>query len=429
MISVQFAIVAICISLLVTILAYVRLSKIEGSYINVLLPSLLVGVPAYYIFPWAYALLFGTEASQYAFLYVYATLTVEIVAFVYGYARARQKVVRLPLRFSYCNFGVLAWICLGLAALIYAPVLLEFREYLLDPRAIYTQTRTGFGQLFFVSTTLAYLAVIFILFTKRSLLTKATLVTLATALVLLHGSKGQVLNIILILALFQVYVRGRKFGLKGALIAGSAVAVIMFLLFAATMFLGEGARDALEAISGYSDYTRNAMMVIDEHFPIQYGRLTVEANIIGIVPRVLMPNKPKNFGPMRLDEEFYPQVVDADVGAPAFGVGIQYADFGDFAIVYIALFSALRGWLTRVFVNRLRLMGHPADFLMLAFLADIGIFPIGVGWLFPEAILLALLLRFVSRVGANKSFVESRKLHTVLAPSRIRDPLKNAESC
>lgn len=427
MISLGFANVALVGSLLIVVLAYVKLSKVEGTYINVLVPSLIITIPAYYIFPWIYADLFGIEASRYAFSYVYATLAVENVAFVYAYIRAQEKTVRLPFRFSYHNFGLLAWICLGLSALIYVPLLLQFPEYLIDPREIYKLTRTGFGAQFFISSTLAYLAIIFILFTNRSSVTKVAVSVIATAFLLLHGSKGQVLNVILILLLFHIYVRGRKVGLKSALIAGSAIAVLILLLFAGTMSLGDGPREALEAISEYSDYTRNAMMVIDEHLPLQYGRLTVEGNIYGVIPRGLMPNKPKNFGTFFLAEEFYPNSFDSDTGSPAFGVGVQYADFGALAIVYLVLFALLRGWLARMFVNRLAATKHPADFLLVTFLADVTVFPIGgAGWLLPETLLLALLVRRVSRIGADKVYQDQKK--TILSRPRILRQADNAGS-
>jgi hypothetical protein len=192
------------------------------------------------------------------------------------------------------------------------------------------------------------------------------------------------------------------------------------LLFAATMSLGEDAADALEAISKYSDYTRNAMLVIDSHYPLQYGRLTIESNTLGVVPRQLMPGKPKNFGPFALAEEFYPEWFDSDTGSPAFGVGLQYADFGSWAIVYLALVAALRGWLARIFVNRLAFTKHPADFFMLVFLADISVFPTGVGWLLPEALLVTVFLRWVSGIGARKVYRE-RPQGTVLAqPQMLR---------
>jgi len=422
MMSLGLANIVLAGSLLVVVLAYLKLSRIEGSYINVLVPSLITAIPAFYFFPWIYVHIFGTGASQYAFLYVYATLAVENVAFVYGYSRARAKVVRLPFRFSYQNFGRLAWICLGLAVVIYVPLLMHFREFLLDPRAIYTQTRTGFGPQFYISSILAYLAVILVLFAKRSWPTKTVVIAVAMGLLLLHGSKGQVLNVVFLLILFHVYGAGRKVGFGRTLMACSVIALVVLLLFAGTMALGDGPREMIESISQYSDYTRNAMMVIDQHFPLQYGRLAIEANTIVLIPRVVMPSKPKNFGPMRLDEEFYPESSDMDQGAPAFGVGVQYADFGALAIVYLALCGLLRGWLARVFVNRLKLSHHPSDFFMVAFLAEVGLFPVGTGWLVPEALLVAVVLRFVSRIGADKVYRDPLKKKISLRPAPMLRP-------
>jgi hypothetical protein len=183
------------------------------------------------------------------------------------------------------------------------------------------------------------------------------------------------------------------------------------------MSLGEGPQEVLEAISNYSDYTRNATMVIDEHFPLQYGRLTLEANTLALVPRALMPSKAKDLGGLYLDEEFYPELLDADAGAPSFGMGMQYADFGFLTIVYLALCGLFRGWLARVFVNRLKHSSHPADFFMVAFLADISVFPVGgLGWFLAGAILVALLLRRISTIGANKVY-RDRHIRRALVPA------------
>jgi len=410
-------------SLLIVVLAYVILSRIEGSYVNVLIPSLIMGIPAFYFLPWIYMHLFGTGASRYAFFYVYATLAIENVAFVYAYSRVREKVVRLPFRFAYRNFGLLAWSCLGLALLIYIPLLLQFGDSLLDPREIYRQTRTGFGPQFYISSILAYLAVILILFTKRSWPSKIVVIGVATWLLLLHGSKGQVLSLVLLLILFHVYGAGKKVGLGRTLVACSAIALIVVLLFAGTMSLGDGAADAIESISEYSDYTRNAALVIDQNYPVQYGRLTLESNIYGLIPRVLMPNKPKNFGAFRLADEFHPELFDADKGSPDYGIGMQYADFGALAIVYLALFSMLKGWFARVFVNRLKLTHHPADFFMVAFSAGVGLFPVGgIDWFLPGALLVALFMRVVSRVGAEKVYRDPQRKRSLLGPTRLLGP-------
>jgi hypothetical protein len=170
------------------------------------------------------------------------------------------------------------------------------------------------------------------------------------------------------------------------------------------------------------------MLVIDSKMPLQYGRLTLEANIIGRIPRLLMPDKPKNFGYMYLDEVFYPESVDLDAGVPSFGIGVQYADFGIFAVVYLAAFAALRGWLARVFVSRLKTTRHPADFFLVAFFADISLFSVGgIGWLLPEALVVAGFLCFASRIGADKICRERIVSKRRLVPQSMK-PTNSAES-
>jgi hypothetical protein len=395
------------ISLIVSLGAYALVSKREGSYINILTPTFVIGIPAYYLLPLFFDYLFGIQASPYAYVYVYTTLAVQNLAFAYAYMRPTRTLFRIPFHYSYSNFDRLSFVLLALAVFMYAPILLQFPQYILDPRELYTHTRTGFGINFYLSSTLAYVAVILIRFSGRSLRVKGFVILVAAAVLSLHGSKGQMLSLVLLLALFEVYVAGRKTKLVLSLFAGVGLSFFLFLLFAATMTLGDTPGEALESISGYSDYTRNAMLLIDSHFPLQYVRLALEGQIIGRIPRLLMPNKPKNFGGLYLDEEFYPQAVDLDAGLPDFGIGVQYADFGVFAIVYLAAFAMLRGWLAQIFVRRLKFSRHPADFFLVAFLADISLFPIGgVGWLLPEALVVALFLRSASCFGADRVYRE-----------------------
>jgi hypothetical protein len=425
--SIGVAVAVIGISLLISLLVYLRLSKHEGSYVNILSPSFLIAIPAYYLLPLVYIYLFGTSASSYAYLYVYLTLAAESLAFVYAYVRTGRKIISFPLGRSYERFAFLSIACLLAGTLTYLPLMLKFRQYLLDPRQIYIQTRTGFGTEFYISSTLAYLAVILILFARCSRVTKTIVVLAAVGLLSLHGSKGETLAVPSLLLLFFVYVRGRKIKFSYALVLFSITGIFGLLLFAATMTLTGGLVDILDTLSSYSDYTRNAMLVIDSHVPLQYGRLTFEANTLAVVPRALDPGKPKNFGPMFLAEQFYPESLDADAGSPAFGVGVQYADFGYLAIVYIIIFGMLRGWMARVFVNRLALMKHPADFLMVAFLADITLFPVGVGWLLPETIVVAMLLSFLSSVGARKVYRERIGPRFIVAAPEM-NPLTDAGS-
>lgn len=413
-------------SLIASVGAYVFVSRREGSYVNILTPSFVIGIPAYYLFPLFYSNWFGIDASAYAYVYVYLTLAVQSLVFAYIYTRRKAPVVRLPFGYGYGNFAWLGFAALLLAGLLYLPVLLEFPQYILDPRQIYIQTRTGFGPTFYISSSLAYLSVVLILFSKRSWRAKAFVVLMAAIVLALHGSKGQVLSLLFLIVIFEIYVTGRRLKLFSALTAGVAVGFVVLALFAATMVLGDPL-EAIQALSTYSDYTRNATLVIDSNIPRQYGRLTWEDNVITLVPRALMPSKPKNFGAFYLDEEFFPEWFDADTGSPDFGIGVQYADFGFLAIVYLAGFAALKGWLAHLFVNRLKLTRHPGDFIVVAFLADISLFPTGLGWPLPETIVLAFLLRYASCFGADRVYRERiRTQGSPITPPALR-PVDGAE--
>lgn len=407
MISNSLADVVLLASLLVSLLTYIQVSRRDGSYLNILTPAFIVNIPAYYLLPLFYTHVTGNDGSPYAYIYVYATLALENVVFAYFYMRPAKSLLRFPIAYSYGNFFPLALVFLVIAFLMYAPVLIQFREYLLDPRQIYSETRTGFGINFYVSNVFAYLSIILALFSKRSWLSNVAVILAATLIVSLHGSKGLVLNVVFLVALFVVYVAQRKVSLLPSMLAGLGIGLLALALFAATMALGDNAFDILESVSAYSDYTRNAMLVIDSHMPLQYGRLTMEANVIGRIPRLLMPGKPKNFGYLYLADVFFPESFDKEAGAPDFGIGAQYADFGIFAVLYLAFFAALRGWLARIFVNRLKLTRHPADFYLLAFFANISLFSVGgVGWLLPEALIVAAFLCFASRIGSKRVYRE-----------------------
>jgi hypothetical protein len=192
------------------------------------------------------------------------------------------------------------------------------------------------------------------------------------------------------------------------------LSLLVLLLFVASMAIDKDPLEAVRTISEYSDYTRNAMLVIDSHFPLQYGRLTMEGHVYGRIPRFVMPDKPTNFGALYLDDQFFGESLDDEKGAPDFGIGLQYADFGVFAIAYLAFFAMVRGWLAQIFVRRLNGTQHPADFFMVAFLANVSLFPVGaVGWLLPEAFLIAFFVRFASRVGANAVYRDQIRVRTL----------------
>src|SRR6266481_4052770 len=115
-------------SFVIVVLAYFILSKREGSSINILTPSFVMTIPAFYLLPFVYFRLFGAGGSTYAHFYVYSALAVELLTFVYAYTRTGGKVVRLPGVSSYSNFGLVSMLSLSIGVLLYVPVLIQFSE-------------------------------------------------------------------------------------------------------------------------------------------------------------------------------------------------------------------------------------------------------------------------------------------------------------
>jgi hypothetical protein len=318
---------------------------------------------------------------------------------MFGYRLVRSAPHRAyPAASPSHNYTLSPWILLAASILLYLPILIEFREFLLFPREIYMRTRTGYGIEFFGSSLLMYLALITYLFKrKKSLSGGVVLGGICIALIYLHGSKGELLELIEIFILYRVYILRRAVTFASAVASIGAIALVGCLSFA----LFEGLTNVGElavSMAGYSDYTQNAILVIDNpNGQFFWGRLTLEDEIYTRIPRLIMPNKPKDFGSFKLASIYYPEWFQGDTGSPAFGIGEQYADFGVFAIILISLWSVLSGWVAALLVASLRRRPEPGRFVVLLFFSGVDIIPLGSGYLLPETIVLAAALAFVYR--------------------------------
>lgn len=384
----MIAIAVTVISFSIVLVSYWAVARRDNSFINFMLPSLLTFLPANYLLQWGYMLLYGQDASNFAYTYCYLTYAAMFSAAAWGYCKG--PIVKVSFQGSCANIGSKAWALMGAAWALYMPVLYEFRDYISNPREIYTRTRTGYGVSFFGSALLLNVAFICYLFqSKKSRVMAGAFVLSALGLAYLHGSKGQLVTYPLEWLIFLVYVRKERVGLlktAGFALLFASLLGSMFFIFASESSKADLAVSLIE----YSDYTRNAMMVIDDHGARPaWGRLTFEDNVYSRMPRVLFPEKPKNFGQFRLAERYYPDWFDADTGSPAFGIGVQYADFGSLSVFYLIAFSAFGAIMVNSFVNS---EPNSANFLMLLFFCGLGAIPAGDYYYFPEHLVVAFLL-------------------------------------
>lgn len=388
--------IVIAIGLLIVTGTYVWFSRRVGNYINVLTPFLIFEIPAHFVLELVYGSLFGRAGSDFAYFYCYVTYTLGIVATAVGYVATPARPLPLVISVPRLHVPGAPLLFLLVGAALYAPILLSNPGLIASPREIYANTRTGFGVNFFLSSFAVYVSYILLLFTRTRGFLHWLFFLACLLLLYLHGSKGHVLQIFLIALYHLVFVQRRSFNIRElALIASSGTAIVLTLFFLTSSPASRA--DMLVNVVSYSDYTRNTMMVIDDRdLAPQGGRLTAEETYYSLVPRALFPNKPTNFGALWLAQRYFPERFAANTGAPAFGLGVTYADFRHYAIIYWVLGSLLAGAVMRVLVTRLQIKPDAGTFTLLLVFLGVQLIPAGAAVPLPFYYLCAVLIRFIA---------------------------------
>jgi hypothetical protein len=370
----------ISLALAIVLGCYALVAKVERNAVNVLTPVLFFQVPALFVAEAVFIFLFEPGGSAYAYLVCYSIYTVSIAGVALGYLYGRR--IRVDRVFPAVSFSLhrIDWWLLVIGLVVYLPIIIEYRNSLSNPRAIYEATRTGYGLNFFLSTVFINLAVIFNLFDFKKI-DASQIIFYLTALVVvyLHGSKAQIVTLAFVTLYCFAFVRGSRYKYLRLLKVGGIAAVGIVGLFAVTLS-DDGSGDGLLLnIVNYADYTRNSLLVIDDNtLSPQYGRLTLEGAVYSLVPRAIYPDKPENFGVFWLVERYFPERFTNNTGLPAFGIGTFYADFWLFAIPILLVTNFAVGVVMRILVRRLRRRPDVGEFTMLLLLMDLPLIPTGV---------------------------------------------------
>ena len=382
-------------------LIYLYASLRERTYVNALTPFFAFYFATSFVFePFFFGSATDYDYDVPAFAFVYCC----DFAYFLGLAFAYMAVIRggqapnsaHPLVSPPSDLWWLAWLFIGGSALIFLPVALQFQEYVFsDPRALYAQTRSGFGQYLFVSALLLNLAVICFLFSSR----KGSLLFIPCVILLslVKGAKTSALIVVEIYAMWAIYARGWRVGLGKFLASMTLFAMIIAGLFAFTS-RGVDPTNLFGAIASYSDYNRNAALTVSEPVGPYYGTLAMENFLYSRVPRAVFPDKPKDFGTFYIAEHYFPEAFALDAGAPAFGAGVYIADFGvltPLVMLFLGLFS---GYLLGLCIQWLRRGGGIAAFITMLYLANVSLIPIPMGYLGIEHWMLGLLVARLARL-------------------------------
>jgi len=237
--------------------------------------------------------------------------------------------------------------------LLYSKILFDFKSYLLQPRRIYELTRVGYGVFYFTSTAFILLAYVFCLFSKNKYL-KVSIGVSTFLLFYFLGSKGLLLSILVYYYLFSILEKYQNNNFYLLTKIGVILGIYTFFLFYIYHILPSEPKKEkiisknINFISNYSDYSRNAIFLIDNYDKsfkkFFYGKLLIEDTIYSRIPRFLYKNKPLDFGMFKISATIFPEWHSKHTGDPSFGiVGRPFADFGYFAIIYLVIIAAIKG--------------------------------------------------------------------------------------
>lgn len=398
------AILIVTVSLVIVLLIYLFFCYKTKRYINVLTPMFIIAVPSRYLFEIGYLLMYQQDGSNYGYLITFLLYILDFAGLVVGYLVIKSHVLVKLTRVIIVP-SWLSWMTLLIALLVFLPVLLEFSEFILAPREIYVRTRTGYGLNYFGSLFFANLSFIVFLFSRRiNLLSRILFLGILFFVVGAHGSKGAFVTLFFIYLMYLVYIRNisQSFAItfRYVIVLGVVMTTLFYFTLPETM-----KENLLNGIVNYSDYTRHAVMVVDDPPKAQYGKLMFEDNVISLIPRKVYPQKPKDYGSFYLSKYYFPEWFYGDTGSPAFGVGTYFADFREASLVVIFFLSMGIGMLTKIFVNRVMRYKSPSDFIMLLYFAGVPLLNIGAGsLLIPHLVMTLLIALFVNlfrRVNLN----------------------------
>ncbi|HEX8553569.1 MAG TPA: hypothetical protein VF695_02575 [Sphingomonas sp.] len=336
--------------------------------------------------------------------------------FIVGLLVAKQAA-NPPRRFAQPNYLVVAWLLLGGAWALYAPVLIEFSYLITEPRRIYELTRTGYGVYTFGSALLSFVAyVVFLMSSKRQafLFYIPLLVLLA-----LKGTKGQFIILAAIFVIAKVYLEGFRYSLTRSVLYGAIAGTALVYLFAFN-YRGE-IDNVFVTIAEYSDYNRNGALVLqDETAGYYHGEIMVETLWIPKIPRTVWPNKPKIFGEFRLAVQYYPSWFLQDQGSPSFGVGVYVADFGWWAFLVYPLIQFGCGLLLGYSLNRLIVKPSAFYFVLAVYLSGSNLLASGSGsYLVEHAIIGLGLAALLGLVGVARGHSRTDDATTTLPNGQV----------
>jgi hypothetical protein len=204
----------------------------------------------------------------------------------------------------------------------------------INSREVYTSTRTGSGQIYYIAAIFLNIYTLLGLFVFKR---KWLHFIICAVFALPYGTKGKIFLILIFNFVYFLYVNKNKIKYRNPKYFILIVSILPIVILGSFWYTSVGL-DQFEVIkfavaygNEYENDFHDMIIHFDRYFPQGYlhGQILFGDSFYPFIPRVLWAGKPEIFGDLYLSYTIYPEATLANTGAPSFGpLGQPYADFG-----------------------------------------------------------------------------------------------------
>ena len=221
-----------------------------------------------------------------------------------------------------------------------------FLNWISDPRTGYQFYRDGLGLFYAIFSNLICFLSFALMYRKKNIPLMFISCIFVMYLGYLTGSKGVILNI-LVIVLFLLYGHSKRLFMNVAVVGSIGVLILIFMSFKSAFSGALTVANFLSYFDAYYNSARWYELYLDGQANLYYGKI-VFSNLYAMVPSIIFPDKPDIYGILHINEIFYPGM--AELGfTPAFDSQLlNFVDFGFLGIIIFGIFSLKAVILSRV---------------------------------------------------------------------------------
>lgn len=347
-------ILLLIIYIIVSVLIFLSVSKMNGSYLNSY--SLKTGITIIMrLIPFVISIfIFGERQYSGVFPIFIFSLFISLILSYLGYRKGFKYAIKidsfkaLPSYLQLNTIFIASTLMMVISFVLLGVKGVGVSEWIFNNRYAYIVGRKGLG-IYYILFQLMIITSLVAVLTKSNTKRKISkLVIIPVLASYFTGSKGFLLGIILTIVFFYDFKIKRIKMSRLIFLAFTSVIVMQLLL------MYQSNTNILDYAG--SDYYKNYLKLI-EYFKMNssnfyWGRLTLEEFFWNLVPRELYNNKPFVYGHSVIVEIFYGRESIISGHTPSFTeLAVPYADAG---LIGIATISAISGYFNGIIEKTLR---------------------------------------------------------------------------